>query len=525
MNQQLKEKIRESYSSVLPITVIVLLASVILTPLNVGSAAMFLVGALFLVLGMGLFTLGADIAMMPMGEGIGIQFSKSKRLLLVIVLGFVMGFIITIAEPDLQVLAYQVQSIPNQLLIISVAVGVGLFLVIAVLRILFKVRLSYLLTGLYALLFLVTLFVPQEFLAVAFDAGGVTTGPITVPFIMAMGLGLSVLRGDKSATEDSFGLVALSSIGPILAVLLLGIIHRGQETAFVPVSVPEVFTTRDVIMEFVHTLPHHALEVVRAIAPIVGAFIIFQLLTHRFRKRELLRILIGFGYTLVGLILFLTGVNEGFIAVGYLLGNDLASGTMRWLLAPIGLVIGYFIVAAEPAVHVLNKHVEDISGGSISQAAMSRALSCGVAVAVGLSMLRVLTGVSVYWILLPGYAIAIGLTFFVPKIFVGIAFDSGGVASGPMASCFLLPLAIGACEALGGNVMIDAFGSIAMVALTPLIAIQIMGLVYGRRLKQAELAERTVEDEIILFDDIDGWVEISNAEADDVAGEEETPHE
>lgn len=485
---KLKEKTREAYTAVLPITVIVLLLGTLVVPMEVGTISMFIVGALLLIIGMGFFSLGADMAMIPMGEGLGVQFSKTKKLGLVVLLSFIMGTIITIAEPDLQVLAGQVPSIPSNILIWAVAIGVGIFLALAILRILFRLNFSVIVMILYAILFIVAALVPENFLPVAFDSGGVTTGPITVPFIMAMGVGLASVRSDKHAADDSFGLVAMSSIGPILAVMLLGIFYNPSEAVYTPVIVPEVATTRDVLQEFAAALPNYAVEVGSALLPIIAVFILYQLIVRRYKRRELVRIGIGFVYTAIGLILFLTGVSVGFMPVGHLFGSQLAS-SMSWLLVPLGMLIGYFIVAAEPAVQVLNVQVEEVTDGAISRKAMNLCLSIGVAISVGLSMVRVLTGISIFWLLIPGYAIAITLAFFVPKIFVGIAFDSGGVASGPMTTTFLLPLAMGACEAVGGNVMTDAFGVVAMVAMTPLIAIQIMGLVYGIKSKKAEAAE------------------------------------
>ncbi|MDL2225115.1 DUF1538 domain-containing protein [Eubacteriales bacterium OttesenSCG-928-M02] len=513
MNKILKEKITEAFQSVLPITIIVLVLSIFLVPMDIGTIAMFLVGAALLILGMGLFTLGADTAMMPLGEGVGVQLTQSKKLIMVILISFLMGFIITIAEPDLTVLANQVPSIPNMVLILTVAVGVGLFLVFAVLRILFRLSLSISLIIFYGILFAVSAFVPGNFLAVAFDAGGVTTGPITVPFIMSLGVGLASLRSDKSASEDSFGLVALSSIGPILSVLILGIFYNPSEASYVPVEVAHVDTTRDVARLFAQGLPHYAKEVLLALLPVIMVFLLFQLFTKRFHRREFIRMCVGFAYTILGLILFLTGVNVGFIAVGHLFGSSLASTNYSWVLIPIGMLVGYFVVAAEPAVHVLNKQVEDVSDGAIPASAMSKSLSIGVGISVALSMVRVLTGISIYWMIIPGYAIALLLTFFTPKIFVGIAFDSGGVASGPMATTFLLPMAMGACEALGGNVLTDAFGIVAMVALTPLITIQIMGIVFRIKAHKkepastlsAQLAAAGLADDmdIIDFDEAD----------------------
>lgn len=504
MNKILREKINEAFTAVLPITAIVLALSILLVPMSVGTIIMFLMGAFLLIVGMGFFTLGADMAMIPMGEGVGIQLTKSKKLWLVVLVLFFLGFIITVAEPDLQVLAQQVTSIPNGILIFTVAAGVGLFLVLAMLRILFRINLSRMLIVLYIMVFLLSFFVPRDFIAVAFDSGGVTTGPITVPFILALGIGLATIRSDKGSQDDSFGLVALCSIGPILAVMILGIVYNPQDAGYTRVVIPYVETMPDVMHEFIEELPAFFYEVLAALLPICIFFIIFQLVFKRFKKRQLGRMVVGIVYTLIGLVLFLTGVNVGFIPVGTLLGSDLAASAHKWLLIPLGMLIGYFIVAAEPAVHVLNKQVEEVSSGAIPHQAMNLCLSVGVSVSVGLAMIRVLTGISIYWFLIPGYIIALLLTFKVPKIFVGISFDSGGVVSGPMTATFLLPLAIGACEAAGGNVLTDAFGCVAMVAMTPLIAVQLMGFMYDKKMKAAlQVEEGGLEDtgEIFEYDE------------------------
>ena len=343
---------------------------------------------------------------------------------------------------------------------------------------------------------------PNEFVSVAFDSGGVTTGPITVPFIMALGVGLASIRGDSGAQDDSFGLVALCSIGPVLAVLLLGIFYSGGDAGYTQIAVPELEDTRQVAAEFVHALPDYIREVVSALLPVIAFCAIFQLIFKRFHKIQLQKIGIGFLYTFVGLALFLTGVNVGFMPAGHYLGQQFALSGKSWILIPLGMLIGYFLVTAEPAVHVLNRQVETITNGGISQRAMMLSLSIGVACSVGLAMLRVLTGISIYCILIPGYLIALTLTFFVPKIFTGIAFDSGGVASGPMTTTFLLPFSMGACEALGGNVLTDAFGIVAMVAMTPLLTIQMLGLLY--RFKQKDMPQDTLaaddEDSIIVLE-------------------------
>ena len=502
MNEKLKEKVKESLSSVLPITVIVLILSITLVPLEIGTLALFLAGAVLLIVGLGFFQLGAEMSMTPLGQGVGGRLMKGRRLLPPIAVSFVMGALITIAEPDLQVLANQVASIPNQVLIWTVAAGVGIFLAIAVLRILFQISLSKLLLIFYVLLFALSFFTPSSFVAVAFDSGGVTTGPMTVPFIMALGVGLSSARSDPDSAEDSFGLVALCSVGPIMMVLLLGIFYHPSDAVYSATVIPEINTTYDVARQFAVSLPEYAREVLVCMLPVAGVLAVFQLLTRTYRRRQLLRMGVGFVYTIFGLILFLTGVNVGFAPVGSLLGSGLAGSTFRWMLVPIGIVIGYYIVKAEPAVQVLNEQVEGITSGAVSRKMMNTALSIGVACAVALSMVRVLTGLSIYWIVIPGYAVSLILSRKVPQVFVGIAFDSGGVASGPMTSTFLLPLAMGSCLAAGGNVVTDAFGIVALVAMAPLLAIQMMGLVYAHKSRKIiPAAQPALDDEIVDFEE------------------------
>lgn len=507
MNQKLKEKILESLSAVLPITGIVLLLSVVLVPVELGTMFMFITGAIMLVVGMGFFQLGAEMSMTPLGEGIGVQISKTRKIVIVFLIGLSMGIITTMSEPDLQVLAQQVPAVPNHILILTVAVGVGIFLAVAIMRILFQISLSAILIVFYIILIGISFMVSKDFLAVAFDSGGVTTGPMTVPFIMAMGVGLASVRGDKNASSDSFGLVALSSIGPILAVLILGSFYNPTAASYEAYKVADVRTTRDVVWEFLRSVPPYIEEVFISLLPVAAVFGIFQIFTHRYQKRRVKRILVGFGYTYIGLVLFLCGVNVGFAPVGSSIGKDIAVASWRWLLVPIGMLIGYYIVKAEPAIQVLNHQVEDVTNGAVSAKSMNRCLSVGVSVSVGLAMLRVLTGLPIYWIVIPGYIAALILSFLVPKMFVGIAFDSGGVASGPMTTTFLIPLSIGACDAIGGNIMTDAFGVVALVALTPLIAVQIMGILYQFKLRKAdeaamfEVVPPDAVDEIFEFEE------------------------
>ena len=489
-------KVKESLSAVLPISAMVLLLHFTIAPLPDAALVLFLVGTVFLIVGMGFFTLGADMAMMSMGERIGAHLTKSRKLWLIIVVGLMIGVIITVAEPDLQVLAKQVPAVPDAALIASVAIGVGIFLVVALLRIIFQVRLSYLLIGLYIAVFGIGVFTSPDFLAVAFDSGGVTTGPITVPFILALGIGVAAVRGGKSSHDDSFGLVALCSVGPILAVMLMGLFFDASSGSYYNVASVEGQELGNVFQLFADAFPEYLKEVGLALAPILAFFIVFQIVWLKLPKSQLIKYGVGIVYTFLGLVLFLIGVNVGFMPVGNYLGNQIAGLSYRWILIPLGMVMGFFVVAAEPAVHVLNNQVEEISGDTISKRAMMLTLSIGVAISIGLAMIRVLTGISIWYFLLPGYLIALILTFFVPKIFTAVAFDSGGVASGPMTATFLLPFAMGACEAVGGNMMTDAFGIVAMVAMTPLITIQLLGLVYRVKSKM-DVSENEEEIDII----------------------------
>ena len=476
--KNLLEKLKESLGAVLPIIGIVLVLCFSIAPIPNSVLMTFVVGAVLLIIGMMFFTLGAEMAMTPMGERIGTKLTNTRKISVVIVLCFILGFIVTISEPDLQVLAEQVPSIPNYTLIIAVATGVGIFLVAAVLRMLFGIPLAHMLLILYPIIFILASIVPQDFLTVAFDSGGVTTGPMTVPFIMALGIGFSAVRSDKHAENDSFGLVALCSVGPILAVLLLGLLYHPGESGYEQTMIVKTDNSVEMWQLFQEGLPYYMKEMLISLLPIIIFFFIFQIVSLHLHKKTLVKIIIGIIYTYIGLVLFLTGVNVGFMPAGNYLGQVIAGLSYPWIIVPIGMLIGYFIVKAEPAVYVLTEQVEELTSGAISAKAMGMSLSIGVALSLGLAMVRVLTGISILWFLLPGYAVALGLTFFVPKIFTAIAFDSGGVASGPMTATFLLPFSMGACEALGGNVVTDAFGVVAMVAMTPLITIQILGLIY-----------------------------------------------
>ena len=495
--------IKESLISVLPIALIVLILSVTCVALEAGVLVLFLFGTILLILGISFFTVGSSISMEPLGDGFGKTLNKKGKWLIPILICFVLGFLITVSEPDLQVLAQQVPTIPNSLLINFVGIGVGIFLMITFVRNKKGTHLRKLLVIFYALIIALAFFAPNEFIPTAFDSGGVTTGPITVPFIMALGAGLAASKKGKSTGEHSFGLVALCSIGPILSVLLLSIFYKPHPST-TTYEIVEIKTSIQAFGQFAKSLPLYAKEIAVAFVPIVLLFLVFQLITKRYNIHNIFKMTFGFIYTYIGLVLFLTGANVGFMPAGRLIGAEIAGSSFKYLLIPIGMLMGYFVVAAEPAVHSLKRQVNEITNGAISQKSVAIALSIGVSVSVGISMLRVLTGISIMPFLIVGYVISLIISYFVPHIYTGIAFDSGGVASGPMTTTFMLPFAMGACEAIGGNVMTDAFGIVAMIAMAPLITIQILGLYERRRhtykVKKLHTEISNIQDDIVFFD-------------------------
>ncbi len=505
MGKALFTKLKESLISVLPVTVIVLALSFIplggSQPLTWQEQLTFGVSAVFLIIGIGLFNLGADIAMSPMGEQIGVGLTKSKKVGVLVSVCFVMGVLITVAEPDLSVLAEQVNAVMNgMVLIVTVGVGVGLFLVLSILKIVFRKNLSAMLMFFYMALFALCAVLAEngklDFLPLSFDSGGVTTGPITVPFIMALGVGISATIGGRNSTENSFGLIALCSIGPILAVMILALTADG-----VPKYTLPDYSVAGALENIWKTLLEHFLDVLKALALIVVFFLVLQFTVLKLPKKKLLQIGVGLSYTLVGLVVFLVAVTVGFMPVGFKLGQQIAAFNRPFLVI-LGFVLGLVVVLAEPAVHVLNKQVYEATGGGVKKLEMFIALSVAVGISIGLSLIRMIYRFSVLYYLIPGYLISLGLSFFVPKLYTAIAFDSGGVASGPLTSSFILPFAIGACAALNGGdtsrIMTDAFGIVAMVAMTPLITIQILGF---KAITSAKVRHKITMKRILSADD------------------------
>ena len=498
MTSVLLKKLKESIISVVPVVAIVTLLS--LTPLvnfTVGESITFLVSAVFLILGVSLFNLGADLAMMPMGEHMGTGLTKLKSVGILLGVCFAMGIFITVAEPDLKVLAEQVSAIINDLtLIITIGLGVGLFLVIAILKIVFRKPLASMLMFFYMILFALTALMiisgNEALVPLSFDSGGVTTGPITVPFIMALGAGIAASIGGKNAGENSFGIISLCSVGPILAIVILGLSVDGSLTI-----VPD-YGMNVALGNIIHVIFHTAKSVAVALGLIVAFFIALQLIVLKLPKKKLIQIAIGIGYTFVGLVIFLSAVEIGFMPIGFKLGAEMAGNKAAAII--LSFVVGMVVVLAEPAVHVLNKQVEEITEGTVSRRAMMIALCIGVGTSICLSIVRIIFEFNILYYLVPGYAIALGLSLFVPGLYTAIAFDSGGVASGPLTSSFILPFAVGVCAASSAtpDILSYAFGVVAMVAMAPLITIQLLGF---KSVLQKHIKEKIAIKRILNSDD------------------------
>ena len=506
MRKSLLKKLQEALTSVLPVGIIVLILS--LTPLvtlSTREMTVFGISALLLIVGIALFNLGADLSMTPMGNYIGAGLTKSKKASILLLVSFLMGLMITIAEPDLSVLAEQVSSLMNgTMLIVIVGVGVGLFLLIAVLKIISRTDLTSLLLFFYMVLFTVAAMLfnsgKGDLMPLSFDSGGVTTGPITVPFIMALGVGIALTVGGRHANENSFGLIALCSVGPVIAVLTLSLFSKGS----LSYNLPD-YSMDSVLAEGVSSVIWETMiDVGKSLLLIVLFFFILQAVILKLPKQQLISIALGLLITFLGLVIFLTAVAVGFMPIGYQIGTQLATYD-RTLLIVISFIIGFVVVLAEPAVHVLNEQVEEITNGQVTRRQMMAALSIGVGISIGLSVIRIIYDFSLLYYLIPGYILSLGLSFFVPKLYTAIAFDSGGVASGPLTSSFILPLAIGACVALHSQaeVLSLAFGIVSMVALTPLITIQTLGFraVMGQKARSYAAMRKILaaDDEQIIY--------------------------
>ena len=497
------EKIKEALKSTLPIALMILLLSFTICPLPNDIFVSFIVGTCLLVVGLGLFSLGAEMSMERIGAHVGANLTRSRKIPIIAILSLIVGVLITISEPDLHVLAGYTGDRKFSF-ILAVAAGLGVFLVVAVFRIIFKIQFKYILAfgyGAIILLAIIAYIVNPTFLAIAFDAGGVTTGAMSVPFVMSIGAGIAAITQQNSEDDASFGLMAVCSIGPILSILIMGLAGGFENISYTPHPLPEFLNSQEMGFSFVSSMPGIMKDVLMGLLPIIAFFLIYQLFTEKVQKKELLQIFIGAGYIFVGMLLFLVGVNVGFMPVGSYLGETFANLPYSWVIIPIGMIIGFCMTYAEPAVGVLNKQAEDATSGIIPTKVLPMAMALGVAVASGIAMTRALTGISILPFLIVGYVISVILSFHCPNIFSTIAFDAGGVASGVMAATFLLPLSIGVCsvrDATPDMIMIDAFGTIALVAMMPTVTIQIVGLIYKIKLGHSKAAIADDADILII---------------------------
>ena len=507
-------KFKETSVSVIPVMAIVLILGFTAVPMEGVMLGRFVFGGFLLIVGLTIFLLGVDLGIQPMGERCGAELTKKRNLALLVGVAFVIGFMVTVAEPDIQVFGDQVKSVfsfvSKPALVVIIGVGVGLFIMVGLLRTVMNLSIKLTLLVAYVLLFIVAMFVPNEFVGVAFDSGGATTGPMTVPFILALGLGVSTVRSDD---KSSFGLTGVTSIGPVMAVLVYALVLAGSgvvaggssDVATNVVNAANATSAESLataanqgfFAPFSEAMPDILLESLLSILPLIVMLIVFQLTLLKMSARQIIRVIIGLVYSFVGLLLFLCGVNGGFMPagreLGMVLGQKAATAGGGWfaLLICTGLVLGAIVVCAEPAVWVLTEQVEQVSSGTIKRKVLLVFLAAGASAAIGLALWRAVAGFSLKYILIPGYAVAMLLMIFSPSLFIGIAFDSGGVASGPITSTFVLSFTLGAARSAGGST--DAFGVISLVAMMPLIAIQLLGILYNKKTAKIKGSVKNVE--------------------------------
>ena len=479
------KKFKENSIAILLIIALVLLMHIFVMPMSLNYWIRFIIGAVLVIIGLSLFLVGVDVGISPFGSFVGDKITKTKKLYIFILTGVLLGFLISIAEPGLLILASQVDFITEQTItrieiIMFVSIGLAIMFAVGFLRILYNWRLYKILLILYLLIFIGALFTPDTYLAIAFDTSGATTGILAVPFILALSVGISHMKKDsKQSEKDSFGLVAIASTGPIFAIIILSIIRKGNLEGNVLSHTVEEAT---LFVEFFQLLK----DAILAIGPLFLVFLVSNWKLLKLTKKQKRRIIKGFIYAFLGLILFFLGIQYGFMNVATTIGSKLIESNKTFWLLFFGLMLGILTMIAEPAVNVLTHQIEEVTSGSIKRFIVLIGLSAGSGIAILLSLLRILIdGFSLWYILFPGYLIALVLMFFAPKLFVGIAFDAGGVATGPITTTFVLAFIYGAAESYGStSVVLETFGMIALVALMPIITLQIIGIMYKYQSKK-----------------------------------------
>lgn len=473
------KQLKEVTLSVLPICIIASILSLIMGVADGGELAKFLFSGVMVIIGLTLFLTGVNIGLIPIGNKIGSAVTRSRSLLVIILVSFALGFIITVAEPDVQVLAHQVNGvnplIPVKTLTYAIGVGVGTFLTIGLLRTILHLPLKVVVFISYIIVFAIAFFIDEFFVSVAFDSGGATTGPLSVPFIMALGMGVAATRAKSE--DGEFGYVALSSVGPVMAVLLLGLVFGSSASAGAE-EVEEVLSLGAIMLSKME-------EVGASLLPLIMVCLIAQVFFIKLPFHQMRRIILGILYSYIGLVLFMSGVDYSFSDMATGLGATLAE-TSPVLLVIVGGVFGACVVLAEPAIWVLTEQVEDVSSGHIKRSTMMMTLSIAVAAAVVLGLVRTLFSLSIWYFLIPGYLVALAIIWKTPGLFSAIAFDSGGVATGPMSSTFILPYTIGAASVGAASSSAASFGMIGLIAMMPIVCVEVLGLIYGAKTKNKE---------------------------------------
>ena len=525
MRSKLLQTVKETFLSSLPLAVIIVIC-LLIAPLNSFSDYLkIIVGYVCVVIGQSLFLVGLETSILPIGRMVGGSFAQYNKLAFVLSFGFVFGLLATVAEPALSVLAKQISSIMplvnSTLFIWITGTGIGIGVAIALVRIVKNFSIKWVFAILYTLVFLLVIFAPNEFIALAFDGSGATTGDVSVPFILALGLGISATFSKSKTNDDSLGIIGIASAGPIVAVLAYGIIIKVTRGDLPPENAYDMSTSRglgDIILG-------NITDVALAVLPIVLISIPFLLLLLKLPKRTFAKLMLGVIPVYLGLLIFLSGIDFGFGFVGQYIGQMFFEESrpewFKWLLLGVGFILGAAITVSEPAVTVLGVQIEELTNGHIKKMTITVTLALGIGVASLLSILKILTEINILWFLTPLYAISLIMMIFTPKLFVGLAFDSGGVTGGALTSAFLTPLTLSiagaVAQAQGGemSILTNGFGIISFISVTPLIAIQALGIIYNIRLKKAE---REAAEE--SFDDLECFVvDSSTNESEDDANE------
>lgn len=479
--------LKKVIKGILPIIIFVLILSIILK-IDIGTIIRFLSSSLLVIMGLTLFTTGTDISLNEMGKNISNLLIKKKNIILILIVSLLLGTFITLLEPEFLTIGYEAGNIPTSILLISVSISIGIFLMLAMYRILKRINLRYYIIISYLLIFFVLTISNFQVVPFAFDMGSVVVGAISAPFILAFGGNLASKMKRKDSSE--FGILSFCAIGPILMILILSLIYK-----------PNIMYDSDPILkklDFLETLWTNFYQVFMSLSLLV---IFYLVLTRKTKKKKIeqRKIMIGLIMVLVGITLFLTGGDVGFFKLAYLLGSKLGN-INKIIIILIGGIFGFLIAKIEPNVKVLVSYVDQVTNGGIKDKFLETCLCIGVSISFMLSLFRVLNGYSVMIFLIPTYFLAIFFAFFTPTNFLGLSFDAGGVVTGSMSSSFLLPLLIGVASIITNNYLNEAFGVMALISVIPIIILEIVGMIYNIEVKNDNT--KYLDDKIIDYGEV-----------------------